>query len=1004
MEASHVFLRQSNEVIACEGDVHYLADADLFVLNLTMSFNGVMGQTGTVLVNVGVVLDMDTWMGKIGLRFISIALLDFYSSHGSYKTRLVLNTRDSKNDVVGAAAAALDLFKNVEVLAIIGPQTSTQAHFVSALGEKAHVPIISFSATSPSLSPIQSTYFTRATPSDSSQVKAITAIVQAFGWREVVPIYIDNDFGRGIIPYLIDALQEIHTRVTYKSAIPPLATDEQIVAELQKFMTMQTRVFIVHMLPSLGSRFFTKAKEIGVLSEGYVWIITNGLTNDLSSLDPLVIDSMQGVIGVKPYVPQTEELKKFSIRWKRTFQLENSVVPMVELNVYGLWAYDATKALAIAIEKVGATDTSFDKANAVGNLTDLEAFGVSKHGLKLIHALRSTTFKGLSGPFKIVDGQLQSLVYQIVNVIGKGERVVGYWTEEKGILRELNSKNTNTDSIVNANFKAIIWPGDIASPPKGWAIPTNDIKLRIGVPVKDRFQEFVMVSQDPSTNKSTVSGYCIEVFEAVMAALPYHIPYEYIPFANPDGKMAGTYNDLVYQVYLGKYDAVAGDVTIIANRSQYVDFTLPYTESGISMIVPIKDKKNKDPWVFFKPFTWKLWVTIFCSFVFIGFVIWVLEHPINEDFRGQSSHRIGMMFWFSFSTMLSIEEHVLSNLSRFVVIIWMIVLIILNQGYTASLTTRLTVQQLQPTIIDAKELLRKGEYVGYHNGSFILQFLQRMNFDESKIRTFNTPDECDDLLSKGSENGGIAAAFDETPYAKLFLKKYCSKYTTVEPTYMTDGFAFVFPIGSPLVPDISRAVLNVTEGDKMLEIEKKWLEKQANCPNPSDLASTNSLGLESFWFPFFFIAFVSISALIVFLATFLHKHRDVFTCSDPETSWWEKFVELAKRFGIRKDEEQKANGVVGTNSVDAVEALSNASCPQSPSRMSLDTSLNTNGIPSQASSSNHTEINLVVHQDHQGSPHENAHGETAREIVPTIKLDSQTQDKQEPLEPGNVSH
>ena len=184
-------------------------------------------------------------------------------------------------------------------------------------------------------------------------------------------------------------------------------------------------------------------------------------------------------------------------------------------------------------------------------------------------------------------------------------------------------------------------------------------------------------------------------------------------------------------------------------------------------------------------------------------------------------------------------------------------------------------------------------------------------------------------------------------------------------------------------------MLNVTEGDKMLEIEKKWLEKQANCPTPGDLASTNSLGLESFWFQF------------LFMATFLHKHQDVFTRSDPETSWWEKFVELAKRFDLRKDEEPKASGGVGTNSVDAVEALSNASCPQSPSRMSLDTSFNTNGIPNQASSSNHTEINLVVHQR---SPHENAHGETAREIVPTIELDSQTQDKIEPLEPGNVSH
>ena len=59
----------------------------------------------TIPVNVGVVLDMDTWIGKMGLSCISMALSDFYSSHSDYKTRIVLNNRDSKKDVVGAAAA-----------------------------------------------------------------------------------------------------------------------------------------------------------------------------------------------------------------------------------------------------------------------------------------------------------------------------------------------------------------------------------------------------------------------------------------------------------------------------------------------------------------------------------------------------------------------------------------------------------------------------------------------------------------------------------------------------------------------------------------------------------------------------------------------------------------------------------------------------------------------------------------------------------------------------------
>jgi len=57
-------------------------------------------------------------------------------------------------------------------------------------------------------------------------------LFQAFGWREAVPIYIDNGYGEGIIPYLTDALQAVGARITYRSVISPSATNDQIVEEL----------------------------------------------------------------------------------------------------------------------------------------------------------------------------------------------------------------------------------------------------------------------------------------------------------------------------------------------------------------------------------------------------------------------------------------------------------------------------------------------------------------------------------------------------------------------------------------------------------------------------------------------------------------------------------------------------------------------------------------------------------------------------------------------------
>ncbi|KAF8035045.1 hypothetical protein BT93_C1157 [Corymbia citriodora subsp. variegata] len=919
----------------------------------------------TIPVNVGVVLDMKTWVGQMGMTCISMSLSDFYSSNPSYKTRLVLNVRDSEQDEVAAVAAVVDLIKNKEVQAIIGPEGSMQADFIIDLGNKSHVPIISFSATSPSLSSIRSPYFIRATQNDSSQVIAISSVVQAFGWKEAVLIYVDNEFGEGIIPSLTDALGEVDILVPYRSLIPPSATDDQILQELYKLMTMQTRVFILHMLPTLGSRLFAKAKEVGMMSEGYVWILTNGIIDRLNSMDSsIVASSMQGVLGIKSYVQDTQNLDNFILRWKMKFQQHNPSVHNPTLNIFGYWAYDAAQALAMAVEEMGLANFTFQMLKPSTNATDLDTIGVSQNGEKLLQKLANTTFVGLAGNFSLVNGQLDSSVFQIVNINGNTARGIGFWTQENGLLRGLNSINTSKYSTSKNNLGSIIWPGDSTSIPKGWEIPTNGKRLKVLVPVKYGFKEFVMVNRDPSTNTSQVTGYSIDIFQAVVEKLPYALPYDLIPFALPNGSSAGSYNDMINQVIYQNYDALVGDTTIIANRSLYVDFTLPYTESGVAMLVPYKDNKSKNAWVFLKPLTWDLWLTIGCFFVFIALVVWILEHRINEDFRGPASYQVDTSFWFSFSTMVFAQrESVLSNLARFVVIVWVFVVLILSQSYTASLSSLLVVQNLQPTLTDLDQLLKSGDKVGYPDGSFVYEMLKQIKFDNSRLVPYHSVEECNALLSNGSTKGGIAAAFDEVPYIKLILSKYCNKYTMIL-TLKTAGFGFVFPKGSPLVPDISRAILNVTEGPEMTEIENSWLRSKTNCQDSTTSVSSNNLSLDSFWGLFLIAGASAVLALLIFIVMFVKRNWHVVASSSGSS--WEKIGALGRRFyqrdlnspTFRKGRFGDSSTVDGANEIAVVETAENTNFPPSPSSGSSQIdyiSTNEQGPPSAEQLANHVE-------------------------------------------------
>ncbi|KAM0043368.1 putative periplasmic binding protein-like I [Helianthus debilis subsp. tardiflorus] len=754
---------------------------------------------------IGVILDMESSVGKVSKICIEMAIRDFYQTHNNYTTRIVAHFRDSKNDRVEAVSAAIQLIKDVKVSAIIGPQTSSETDFVVDIGNKTRVPILSL-ATTPSLSPKENPYFIRISCTSSSQAQPISALINTFPWREVVLVYQDGDFGTGFIPSLSEALLNVNVQIKHPIVISPFASDHDISNELHNIKTRQTQVFVVHLLPELASRFFKKAKQAGMMQEGYAWIITDVVTNLLHTVDT---DSMQGVVGVKPHIPKSDHLKRF----KESFKNHSGQV----INVYGLWSYDATYALAMALERVGSA-TTFHIQQQKPPVTDLDAIGTSKLGPTLLSEMRKIKLKGLTGDFDFVDRSYSG--YEIVNIVGQEDKFIYLW------------KNEKATKISNEN--AIRWPGGSNESPRGWEIPGR--KLKVGYPEIGGFREFI--HKDDDTNETEPKGFCVDVFKAVMKnlSLPSPPSYEYMPFTIRKNETSGSYDTLVEQIHLKNFDVVIGDVTIRAERSSYVDFTLPYTESGVSMIVPIKKDDRKNAWVFMRPLETQLWFTTCAFFIYTGVVVWVLEHRVNKEFRGRPYKQVGMIFWFSFSTLVfAHKEKMISNLSRFVVIVWVFVVLVLQSSYIASLTSILTVEQLQPDFTDIHDLIRQGNKVGYKEGSFVAQMLKDMGFQDAKLVGYDSLQDYDNALS----NKSVSAIFDELPYLNLFLAGHCNKYIMVGPTYKSAGFGFAFPKGSPLLPLVSKALLQVTENE-LNNITDKWLGPKADC-SEQDMVSRSDM-------------------------------------------------------------------------------------------------------------------------------------------------------------------
>ncbi|KAF7107300.1 hypothetical protein CFC21_107945 [Triticum aestivum] len=346
--------------------------------------------------------------------------------------------------------------------------------------------------------------------------------------------------------------------------------------------------------------------------------------------------------------------------------------------------------------------------------------------------------------------------------------------------------------------------------------------LRIAVPQKPGFKAFV------NATSHKVSGYCIDIFEAAAKKLPRVLHYKFVV-------VDGSYDELVCNVSLGIYDAVVGDITITAERAVDVDFTMPYTESGVSLLVLTEnDSKPAIEWVFLKPLTTELWLALMGGFFFTGLVVWTIEWPRNPEYQGSSLRQCSTALYFSFSTLtFSHGQIIRSPLSKIVVVIWCFVVLVIVQSYTASLSSILTAKRLRPSVTDLEQLRSNGDYIGYQSGSFVQSVLKKRGFNVNRLNAYTNKTEYAEALRKGSKNGGVSAIVDEIPYITSFLSdpKYHNEFQMVNRIYKTPGLGFVFPKESQLVHDLSVAILELTFGAEGSQIEEKWLGKATPLPS-----------------------------------------------------------------------------------------------------------------------------------------------------------------------------
>ncbi|KAK1405100.1 Glutamate receptor [Heracleum sosnowskyi] len=762
-------------------------------------------QTTSTQVVIGVIIDGTSRAGKEANVSLQIALDDITRKTDQ---RLVLRLTNSHGKPALAALSAKRLIDAKEVQVVVGPHTWQEASRVAEVSSQGDIPMFSLADLTPRWAIKHWPFLVQASVSNQElQMKAVAASVQSWDWHRVNIIYeddTDSAFG-SVIPDLMESLQEVGAEISH---LVPLQSGiaSSLSEELTRLREQQFRVFVVHTSIKLATHLFQKAKEMKMMEKDYIWIVTNTIADFFHSLDLTTISSMQGVIGVKKYFPTSSiRFVDFRQRFQKKFSLDYPEEGNDEPGISAVEAYNVLWAVA---HSFGGRKVQFAKQSEM-NLDKVS----------FIH------FDGLTGRVQFNGRKLSpSSMFGVVNVIGKSFKELGIWSKGLGF-----SKNIDNNAIHNSsmqNLGPVNWPGHSLYIPEGWGLSNSSGFWRIGVPTGSMLKQMINIFHDPQTNKLNFTGFEIDTFREVMARLPYYVPYEFIPYS-------GTYDFLVEQVYLKKFDGIVG-VSVIADGYKYAEFTCTYTRSSLAMLVPVQSKTPSRAWLFMKPFTKATWLLILAITIYNGFVIWLIERNHNWRLQGSATDQAGILIWLSFTTLFSLQGRLHSNLSRIAVVVWLFVALIITQSYSASLISMLTVQKLEAKISDIETLKTNNAIVGHPKGYY-----------------------------------GFINASD----LKIFLAEHCKSFVVAGPSYKVGGHGFAFPKGSPIIADLDKALLEFTECGKLRELEDKMIGEERCVEADSSNDDEVSLGLNSFWILFLFTGGTTTCSLAIYTLDGLRKAK-----------------------------------------------------------------------------------------------------------------------------------
>uniref|UniRef100_Q3AU06 Amino acid ABC transporter substrate-binding protein, PAAT family n=1 Tax=Chlorobium chlorochromatii (strain CaD3) TaxID=340177 RepID=Q3AU06_CHLCH len=278
--------------------------------------------------------------------------------------------------------------------------------------------------------------------------------------------------------------------------------------------------------------------------------------------------------------------------------------------------------------------------------------------------------------------------------------------------------------------------------------------------------------------------------------------------------------EMLKAVEQGEVDAAAAAITITKEREYLLDFSAPYFHSGLA--IAVKEKETR--WFhmigrLFSPAFLQVLAALSLLLLISGFLVWLFERKKNSDhFGGTPAQGIWSGFWWAAVTMTTVgygDKTPITLLGKLVALVWMFTSLMVISGFTAAMTTVLTVESLESEIKEFNDLY--GKRVGTVKASSSSSYLEESTMKSKHFLTIQ------DALHALENDQIDAVVFDEPIMRYVLTLGDIHGVTIINQVLSPEYYAIALPQGSQLRETFNRNLLDITVSERWKKINNKYL-------------------------------------------------------------------------------------------------------------------------------------------------------------------------------------